>query len=134
VGTCLPTRNDQDAKVVVVNMGDARGVVRDASNSNSVSGCLAYIHVVKLIGGKMEPRSTKSLFVGYHNMSKAYLMYNPHTCQIVISKNVVFNEEVMQAMASKEKKLLGLELVATIPIVLEDANDKSLVNEKSNSF
>lgn len=40
----------------------------------------------------------------------------------------------MQAMPLKEKKLLGPELVATIPIVLEDANDKSLANEKSNSF
>jgi len=40
----------------------------------------------------------------------------------------------MQAMPLKEKKLLGLELVATIPIVLEDANDKSLANEKSNPF
>jgi hypothetical protein len=46
----------------------------------------------------------------------------------------VFNEEVMQAMALKEKKLLGPKLVATIPIVLEDANYKSLANEKFNSF
>jgi hypothetical protein len=45
-----------------------------------------------------------------------------------------FNEEVMQAMPLKENKLLRPELVATIPIVLEDANDKSLANEKSNSF
>ncbi len=49
-------------------------------------------------------------------------------------KDVVFNEEVMQAMALKEKKLLGPKLVATIPIVLEDANYKSLANEKFNSF
>ncbi len=70
-------------------------------------GCLAYIHVVKLVVGKMEPRPTKSLFVGYDNMSKAYRVYNPHTCQIVISKDVVFNEEVMQTMVLKENKLLG---------------------------
>jgi hypothetical protein len=35
-------------------------------------------------------------------------------------------------MVLKEKKLLGPELVTTIPIVLEDANDKFLVNEKSD--
>jgi hypothetical protein len=46
----------------------------------------------------------------------------------------MFNEEIMQEMALKENKLLGSELVATIPIVLEDANDKSLANEKCESF
>ncbi len=35
--TCLPTRIDQDAKVVVVNMGDARSVIKNASNYNSTS-------------------------------------------------------------------------------------------------
>jgi len=59
-------------------------------NHLKVFGCLAYIHVAKLVGGKMEPRSTRSLFVGYDNMFKAYLVYNPHTCQVVISKDVVF--------------------------------------------
>jgi hypothetical protein len=65
-------------------------------NHLKMFGCLAYIHVIKLIGGKMEPRFTKNLFVGYDNMSQAYHVYNPHTCQIVISKDVVCNEEVMQ--------------------------------------
>jgi hypothetical protein len=37
VGTCLPTRTNQDAKAVVVNMGDAKGVVKDASDFNSAS-------------------------------------------------------------------------------------------------
>jgi len=37
VVTCLPTRIDQDAKPMVVNMGDARGAMGDASDSNSAS-------------------------------------------------------------------------------------------------
>jgi hypothetical protein len=37
VGTCLPTRIDQDAKAVVVNMGDVKGTIKDASDSNSTS-------------------------------------------------------------------------------------------------
>jgi hypothetical protein len=82
----------------------------------------------------MEPRFTKGLFVGYDDcMSKAYHVYNPHTCWIVISKDVMFNEEVVGEMALKEKKLLGLDFFATIPIALEDVDDKPLANEKSKA-
>jgi len=79
----------------------------------------------------MEPRSTKGLFVGYDDcMSKTYHVYNPRTCWIVISKDVMFNEEIMREVALKEKKVRKLDFFATIPIVLEDANDKPLANEK----
>jgi hypothetical protein len=37
MGTCLPTRTEQDAKAMVVNMGDARSAIRNASNFNSAS-------------------------------------------------------------------------------------------------
>ncbi len=73
----------------------------------------------------MEPRSIKGLFVGYDDhMSKAYHVYNPHTCWIVIFKNIMFNEEVMGEVALKENKLLGLDFLTTIPITLEDVDDK----------
>jgi hypothetical protein len=37
MATCLPTRTEQDAKAMVVNMGDARSAVRNTSNFNSTS-------------------------------------------------------------------------------------------------
>ncbi len=79
----------------------------------------------------MEPRSTKGKFVGYDDcMSKRYHVYNPHTCWIVISKDVMFNEEVVGKVALKEKKLLGLNFLTIIPIALEDGDDKPLAIEK----
>jgi hypothetical protein len=79
----------------------------------------------------MEPRSIKGLFVGYDDhMSKAYHVYNPHTCWIVISKNIMFNEEFMGKVALNKNKLLGLYFLTTIPIALEDVDDKSSTNEK----
>ena len=54
--------------------------------------CTAYAHVDN---GKLEPRATKCIFLGYKQGVKGYKLWNPQTQKVVISKNVIFNEFVM---------------------------------------
>lgn len=42
---------------------------------------------------KLDKKSDKCIFIGYCNHSKAYRLYNPISVKVVISRNVVFNEE-----------------------------------------
>ncbi|KAL8123781.1 hypothetical protein AgCh_011684 [Apium graveolens] len=43
--------------------------------------------------GKLDDKSKKYIFVGYSEASKAYKLYNPIIRKIVISRDVIFNEE-----------------------------------------
>jgi GTPase len=45
----------------------------------------------------------------------------------------MFNEKVMGKVVLKEKKLLRLDFLTTIPIPLKDVDDKPLANEKSEA-
>jgi hypothetical protein len=42
--------------------------------------------------GKMEDRSTKMVFLGYEEGSKAYRLYDPVSVKVVVSRDVVFDE------------------------------------------
>jgi hypothetical protein len=55
-------------------------------NHLKVFGCLAYIYVVKLIGGKMEPRSTKSYLWDMITCPRHIVCITLRHAQIVISK------------------------------------------------
>jgi len=57
-----------------------------------VFGCTAYAHVDN---GKLEPRAVKCVFLGYGSGVKAYRLWNPETKNVLLSRNVVFNEVVM---------------------------------------
>lgn len=55
-----------------------------------VFGCTAYALVD--LRSKLDDKSMKCVFIGYATQSKAYRLYNPLTGKIVVSRNVVFNE------------------------------------------
>lgn len=42
---------------------------------------------------KLDGKSEKCIFVGYNAQSKAYKLYNSVSGKVVISRNVVFNED-----------------------------------------
>ncbi len=47
-------------------------------------GCLAYIHISKMKRGKLDPQTLCGIFVGYDDVSKAYIIYNPQNQKIMI--------------------------------------------------
>ncbi|KAJ0590261.1 putative RNA-directed DNA polymerase [Helianthus annuus] len=57
-----------------------------------VFGCLAYALVPKQHRDKLSNKTIKTIFVGYSEASKGYKLYDPQTNKIIISRDVIFDE------------------------------------------
>jgi hypothetical protein len=55
-------------------------------------GCIAYAHIPSKLRKKLDDRSEKCIFIGYSETSKAYILYNPITKKLILSKDVKFLE------------------------------------------
>ncbi|GKV11790.1 hypothetical protein SLEP1_g23011 [Rubroshorea leprosula] len=58
-----------------------------------IFGCVAYAHVPDQKRKKLDNKGEKCIFLSVDDQSKAYKLYNPSTKKIVISRDVVFDEE-----------------------------------------
>jgi hypothetical protein len=58
-----------------------------------VFGCTAYAHVPKERRTKLDSKTTKCIFLGYYEGSKAYRLYDPETKKVVKSRDVIFVEQ-----------------------------------------
>jgi hypothetical protein len=58
-----------------------------------IFGCPVFIHILKEKRNKMEPSGKKGIFVGYCEVSKAFIIYIPGHRHIEISRDVTFDEE-----------------------------------------
>ncbi|KAK2407959.1 putative mitochondrial protein [Trifolium repens] len=67
-------------------------------------GCVAYVHVPNEKRIKLDDKSVKSVFIGVSEESKAYRLYNPITEKIIISRDVLFDEENTLDWSSTEKQ------------------------------
>lgn len=56
-------------------------------------GCIAYVHISYQKMSKLDSKSKKCVFLGVSDESKAYRLYDPTTKQVIICKDVVFEEE-----------------------------------------
>lgn len=57
-----------------------------------VFGCIGHVHVPDSKRKKLDDKSCKCVLLGMSEESKAYRLYNPLTEKIVISRDVVFEE------------------------------------------
>ena len=57
-----------------------------------VFGCVAYAHIPDCQRNKLVKKAEKLRFVGYSSTSKGYRLLNEKTLKIVISRDVIFNE------------------------------------------
>lgn len=57
-----------------------------------IFGCKAYAHVPNQKRTKLEMKSTKCIFIGFPENTKAYKLYNRSTKKVLISRDVVFFE------------------------------------------
>ncbi|KAJ4711012.1 Retrovirus-related Pol polyprotein from transposon TNT 1-94 [Melia azedarach] len=67
------------------------GKSADYSNLRAF-GCTVYYHVNE---GKLEPRAKKGVFVGYGDGVKGYRIWSPSEKSVILSRNVVFDENSM---------------------------------------
>ncbi|GKA37146.1 retrovirus-related pol polyprotein from transposon TNT 1-94 [Tanacetum coccineum] len=58
-----------------------------------IFGCLAHVHIPKEKRLKLDDRSLRCVLFGVSEESKAYRLYDPVNNKIVVSKDVVFEEE-----------------------------------------
>jgi hypothetical protein len=63
-------------------------------NHLKVFGCLAHVKVVGPNVNKLSDRSKKMIFIGYESGTKGYRLFDPTTNSLVISRDVVFEENV----------------------------------------
>ncbi len=54
---------------------------------------ITYVHIPKKIWEKLDSKSFKCIFLGYGQESKAYKLWDVDKNQVVMSRNVFFNEE-----------------------------------------
>ncbi|MCO5612433.1 hypothetical protein L7F22_066700 [Adiantum nelumboides] len=73
-----------------------------------VFGCIAYVHIPNELCIKLDPKAEKCIFVGYSNEQKWYWCYNPSTCKLRVSRDVVFDE--MAGWYSDVKDYIGADV------------------------
>lgn len=67
--------------------------------------CISYALVNSQVRKKLDEKSEKCIFVGYHTQSKAYRLFNPLSGKIIISRNVIFDENARWNWQENEEKV-----------------------------
>nr|KYP50278.1 Retrovirus-related Pol polyprotein from transposon TNT 1-94 [Cajanus cajan] len=73
-----------------------------------VFGCVTHVHVPDARRTKLENKSCKCVLLGMSEESKGYRLYNPITRKIVISRDVVFEEDTQWNWNVTEKNNLQI--------------------------
>jgi len=58
-----------------------------------VFGCIAYAHVLKEKRSKLDDKSVKCIFIGYSIETRSYRLFDPQAKKVIISRDVVFDEQ-----------------------------------------
>ena len=69
-----------------------------------VFGSIAYVHVPDERREKLDDKSERFIFIGYDSSSKGYKLYNPNNKKMVVSRDVVFDEEGQWNFETHEKE------------------------------
>ena len=56
-------------------------------------GCECFVHIPDSSRKKLDLKSRKCIFMGYSQESKAYRLYDPEANKIIVSHDVVFQEQ-----------------------------------------
>ena len=103
-----------------------------------IFGCDAYAHVPKVNRKKLDSRSKKVTFLGYDLRSKAYRLWDFEKNQLVISRDVKFNEGSFnerifhQSRNEEEKSTVEIEW-EIMPEAAENENDEASQVESEQS-
>ena len=68
-----------------------------------IFGCIAYAQISKEKRKKLDDRGEKCNFIRYSEHSKAYKLYNPIINKVIISRDVIFDEDTIWNWNIEEK-------------------------------
>ncbi|KAK8935338.1 hypothetical protein KSP39_PZI014000 [Platanthera zijinensis] len=83
-------------------------------------GCIAFTHINKGGGDKLESKSQKCILLGYSNESKAYRLLEPNTKKITIARDVIFHENEFYNWASDSTPINS---TFRVPVELETSSN-----------
>jgi len=65
-----------------------------------VFGCLCYSHIPKPLRKKLDSKARECIFVGYCSTAKAYRLWCPRKKQIIVARDVIFDEDTTSHFSS----------------------------------
>jgi transposase InsO family protein len=88
-------------------------------------GCQAFVHVPDAVRRKLDAKAKMGIMVGYCNESKAYRVWNPDTRRVLISRDVIFNEEKipLSAESNTDYSLIFPEELEGSPVTEMTSSD-----------
>lgn len=87
-------------------------------------GCVCYAQIPKQKRTKLEETSEKCVFIGYSSMSKGYRLYNLKTNKVIISRDVVFDENTSWNWEEDKMK------EKTVPAIILQQQNSAAENEQ----
>ena len=90
---CLYFEQKPIIDVQNINPEEAWSGCKPAVDHFRVFGCIAYVHIPDEKRRKLNDKGVKCIFLGVSDHSKSYKLYDPIIKKIVISRDVIFDEE-----------------------------------------
>ncbi|GJT27321.1 retrovirus-related pol polyprotein from transposon TNT 1-94 [Tanacetum coccineum] len=75
-----------------------------------VFGCIGHVHIPAQLRTKLDARSHKCVFLDVSQESKAYCLYDPSSKRIVISRDMIFDEDVTWDWSKENQKAEELSI------------------------
>ena len=94
-----------------------------------VFGCSAFVHIPEQKRTKLDSKSTKMIFVGYSSKSKAYRLWDQDEKKIIISRDVIFDENLQR----NEEDVTVFPSPTTDGIVIDDTPSTSSIPEPDST-
>ncbi|GAA0167068.1 transmembrane signal receptor [Lithospermum erythrorhizon] len=95
-------------------------------------GCLAHVHVPKVHRSKLDERSNVCIFLGVSDGTKGYRLFDVNTKRIVISNDVVFEEEKQWNWGEGYKEQISADLEWNDNMITEE-NETDVQTTQSES-
>jgi hypothetical protein len=98
-------------------------------------GCLVHVKIINGHVKKLEDRSTAMVFFGYEKGSKAYRAYNPVTKKVMVTRDVVFEEDKPWTWPANDEQVNETdEAIFRVPPDMQIDNDEITTEENVEGY